>query len=82
MADIVDGTTSTLHCGLHDFKTESIDEWHQHLVEEQGHYGVGHVICNLCGKPYHFTAEDKVPAVLATKGIAAHPECYSKQVGG
>jgi hypothetical protein len=79
---IVDGTTATLHCGIHDFRTEDLGVWEQHLAQEKGHYDVGYTKCNLCGKTYHFTAEDKVPSIMVRKGLATHPECYKRVTEG
>ena len=37
-------------CGIHDFKTESFDEYNQHL-ENEVHTTTGTTPCNYCGKP-------------------------------
>ena len=71
---IVDGTTSELRCGIHDFTTTNLDDWHKHLKGE-GHYSVGSGNCAVCGEEYAFTLEDKVPTSQVMRGVIVHPEC-------
>lgn len=75
---VIDGTTSELKCGIHNYMTTNLDEWHKH-IKEPGHYGVGAGNCIVCGEEYAFTAEDKVPAWHAARGIVMHPECRGDQ---
>jgi hypothetical protein len=71
---IIDGTTSELICGIHDYKTRNLKEWHEH-VRGAGHYAVGSSNCPMCGEEYAYTEEDKVPAWAGIKALAIHPEC-------
>jgi hypothetical protein len=71
---MIDGTTSELKCGIHDFVTTNLAEWHKH-VKEPGHYSVGTGNCAVCGEEYAFTLEDKVPAAMVMRGLIIHPEC-------
>jgi hypothetical protein len=74
---IVDGTTSRLHCGVHDFSTENPIEFERHLLEE-AHYDSGYTPCAICGQRFDFTLEDKVSAFAVRKNMASHPECKAK----
>jgi hypothetical protein len=72
----VDGTTTVLKCGIHEFETEDQEEFNQHMHKEDGHYEHGRTSCMICGQQYHFKAEDKtVQTKHVKRGIAMHPEC-------
>ena len=71
---IIDGTTSELKCGIHDFVTTNLDEWHKHL-RAPGHFSIGTSNCAVCGEEYAYTEDDKIPAMMAIRGLAMHPEC-------
>lgn len=69
-----------MNCGIHDFTTTSIAEWEKH-IREPGHFAIGRVPCALCGEPFRINKEDKIPSILASKGLATHDECAGKAKG-
>lgn len=79
-ANIREGLTSQMNCGIHDFTTTDIKEWEKH-IREPGHFATGFAPCALCGERFKLTKEDRIPAVLALKGLATHNECVGKAKG-
>jgi hypothetical protein len=72
---VVDGTTTTLKCGVPEFESEDKEAFDKHMHEEAGHYDNGYAPCMICGQPFHFTVDHKVETKHVKRGIAMHPEC-------
>jgi len=73
---IVDGTTTTLKCSIHNFETADPAAYEEHMRKEEGHYVSGYTVCFVCGKQIDLNPEDRsIQYKHVALGKAMHPAC-------
>lgn len=76
----VDGTTTELDCGIHNFKTKDLKAFNEHMHEAE-HFDIGTAPCMICGKP-RTEYEYKIPSKHVKKGYVMHPQCKEEFIKG
>jgi hypothetical protein len=76
----VDGSTTELDCGIHNFKTTDLAKFNEH-IHESGHFDVGTAPCMICGKP-KTEYEYKHKTQHVKRGIVMHDDCKEEFIKG